>query len=296
MQSQCAPYGNLLFILISRHVKSPSAVVDLRSFTLIKPSFHYDQDLESTTDRLHAMLKQQTHYFEECYEYLMAQEQSNLREWRHRICEWYYNVIDHTQHDRSVAALSINILDRYIKIKFGARTVDRREYYLVAMTCLTIGSKLSITRITRRCHISIEFLLGNGNKKFAVGEMEAMERDILMRLNWRFHPPIVSEFVYELFELIPRWDNDLEWRQHAFEHALYAAELSVVADTPSKTPGILAYICILSALRSKPIPQVYGNIFHRNASIVLNLTPEIVADKVDHVHRLMHSALLATQT
>mmetsp|Transcript_27621 Transcript_27621/g.40781 ORF Transcript_27621/g.40781 Transcript_27621/m.40781 type:complete len:259 (-) Transcript_27621:116-892(-) len=255
----------------------------------------YDQDLESTTDRLHAMLKQQSYYFDECYEYLMLPKQSSLREWRQRICEWYYSVIDHAQHDRSVAALSINLLDRYVMIKFGASIVNRREYYLVAMTCLAIGSKLSITRITRRCHISFEFLLGDGNRKFTVGEMEAMECDILMQLKWRFHPPIVSEFVCELFELIPRWENDLDWRQHAFEHALYAVELNVVADDPSKTPAIFAYVCILSALRSKPIPRIYGNIFYRNVSLVLNLTPEVVVDKVNNVRRLMRNALQATQ-
>jgi len=280
----------------TEHARSPSTVTNVRYFNSKKIPMQYDEDPESTTDRLHVMIKQQSHYFDECYDYIMAPKQSRLREWRQRICEWYYGVLDQTQHDRAVASLSINLLDRYIMVKFGAETIGRREYYLVAMTCLMLGSKLSVTRLTRRCHISIDFLIYGSEKKFTVGEVETVERDILIQLEWRFHPPLVSEFIHELFQLIPRWDRDMEWRQLAFEHAIYAAELSTIVGDPIKNSAIMAYVCVLSALQTKPIPPIYRNTFDCNASLVMNLSPDKVTSKVDDIHCLICNAFRVCKT
>ena len=59
-------------------------------------------------------------------------------QWRSRICEWSYQVIDHFDYDREIVAVSLSYLDRYL----CKRPVNKRTFQLVAMTTLYLACKL----------------------------------------------------------------------------------------------------------------------------------------------------------
>ena len=59
-------------------------------------------------------------------------------DWRSKICEWSYQVIDHFDYDREIVAVSLSYLDRYL----CKRPVNKRTFQLVAMTTLYLACKL----------------------------------------------------------------------------------------------------------------------------------------------------------
>ena len=59
-------------------------------------------------------------------------------DWRSKICEWSYQVIDHFNYDREIVAVSLSYLDRYL----CKRPVNKRTFQLVAMTTLYLACKL----------------------------------------------------------------------------------------------------------------------------------------------------------
>ena len=59
-------------------------------------------------------------------------------DWRSKICEWSYQVLDHFDYDREIVAVSLNYLDRYL----CRRPVNKRTFQLVAMTTLYMACKI----------------------------------------------------------------------------------------------------------------------------------------------------------
>ena len=59
-------------------------------------------------------------------------------DWRGKICEWSYQVIDHFDYDREIVAVSVHYLDRYL----CQRPVNKRTFQLCAMTTLFMACKL----------------------------------------------------------------------------------------------------------------------------------------------------------
>jgi tRNA isopentenyl-2-thiomethyl-A-37 hydroxylase MiaE len=241
-------------------------------------------------ERLSAMLEKQGVYYDLRSKALVEPSPSPLLKWRSHMLEWYFEVIDHTEHDRSVAALAVNLLDRYAAAKSagGSGALNQREYSLAAMTSLTLASKLYLSRHNRRSHISISYVLRLAHGSYTETDVEATERDMLAALNWLVHPPIAPEFIEHLFHLLPRWENDRNVRLQIFEHARYAAELALVSCLPHE-PGRMAYACILSGF--KDIPRNIRNAFVRNVANVMGMTPDVVTSERDCVVHLIRNVL-----
>ena len=201
--------------------------------------------------------------------------------------EWSFEVIDHTEHDRSVAALAINFLDRFAAAKSIDSQLTQREYSLAAMTCLTLASKLYLSRHNYSCHISINYVLRLAHGSYTQTDVEASELDVLATLKWMIHPPIATEFIEYLFHLVPRWANDRAVRITAFEHARYASELALVSCVPHSEPGRMALACVLSGLQD--IPSTIHNAFVRNVAHAMGLTPEGVVHERECVAFLIRS-------
>lgn len=93
-------------------------------------------------------------------------------EWRSKICEWSYQVIDHFDYDREIVAVSLHYLDRYL----CRRSVDKRTFQLVAMTCLYMACKLYSPR---HQPLSMDSLMQLSRGYFTEEHIEAMEGSIL---------------------------------------------------------------------------------------------------------------------
>jgi lipoyl(octanoyl) transferase len=115
-------------------------------------------------------------------------------DWRSKICEWSYQVIDHFDYDREIVAVSLSYLDRYLCVK----PVNKRQFQLVAMTTLYLACKLyDHTKI--RMSALIELSRGY----FTEEHITAMEESILTKLGWMVHPPTPLTFTRHLVLLLP---------------------------------------------------------------------------------------------
>ncbi|KAI2513941.1 cyclin-like protein [Fragilaria crotonensis] len=160
--------------------RSPSTVLENTFFEDTSTPLHYDYSVDTIVDRLGVMLAKQCSYFDYCATTLEgASSNSHILKWRGRMLEWYFEVIDHTEHDRSVAALAINFLDRFAAVKSIDSELTQREYSLAAMTCLTLASKLYLSRHNYSCHISINYVLRLAHGSYTQTDVEASELDLL---------------------------------------------------------------------------------------------------------------------
>ena len=91
-------------------------------------------------------------------------------DWRSKICEWSYQVIDHFDYDREIVAVSLSYLDRYL----CKRPVNKRTFQLVAMTTLYLACKLYDPHKLRMSSL-IELSRGY----FTEDHITAMEESIL---------------------------------------------------------------------------------------------------------------------
>ena len=63
-------------------------------------------------------------------------------QWRTRIFEWFYVIIDYFEYDRHVVYISMDYLDRFLLLHPDAEDMKCRIYQLVAMTSLYVAMKI----------------------------------------------------------------------------------------------------------------------------------------------------------
>ena len=115
-------------------------------------------------------------------------------EWRKKICQWSFKVIDHFKIDREVVSGAMNILDRYVAKETNClcednmsiyedrtclQTIDSRAFQLTAMTSLYLSIKLSDSdegqySSTRKLRLKSFVELSRG--QFCADEITEMER------------------------------------------------------------------------------------------------------------------------
>jgi Cyclin, N-terminal domain len=236
-------------------------------------------------ERIHAMKRKQPLYF---HDDSKKSHFENLK-WRSHMIQWFFEVLDHTEHDRSVAALAVNILDRYTNRKSVTGDVNQHDYSLAAITSLTIASKLYLTRHNSHCHVSVDCVVRLSQGRYSRIELEASELNLLQTIQWMVHPPIVPEFIEYLFHLLPRWENDRQLRMNAFEHARYASEIALISCIPLNEPGRMALVCILSGLETGSIPDSIQNAFDQNIFGVLGISVNSVAGEKEMLKTLVQA-------
>jgi len=138
-------------------------------------------------------------------------------QWRVKICDWCYQVVDHFDYNREVVTVAMSYLDRYI----AKRTVNRRIFQLVAMTALYLATKLF-----ERNSLHLPSLVGISRGYFLAEHIVAMEDSMLQALSWHVHPSTPRAFCWEMMrlvspELTPRIRHDIG------NLAIFLTELSV---------------------------------------------------------------------
>lgn len=196
-------------------------------------------------------------------------------EWRRKICQWAFKVVDHFRLDREVVSCALNIFDRYLAAKpvsasFGdscpcpscQRSIDSRCFQLTAMTSLYLAMKVhsdnsdeSISPY-RRLRLTSFVELSRG--QFCAEDITAMESKILTELKWKVHPPTPMTAVSYLLRLMPphnylpfasRKSYDLVLHV-LHELARYLTELSVCLGSVCTTNSAseVAYAAILVSM------------------------------------------------
>ena len=115
-------------------------------------------------------------------------------DWRRKICQWSFKVIDHYKIDREVVSGAMNILDRYMAVETKClnrdrmdicsdqafpKAIDSRTFQLTAMTSLYLAIKLSDNgkgqySSSRKLRLNSFVELSRG--QFCADEITGMER------------------------------------------------------------------------------------------------------------------------
>jgi hypothetical protein len=140
-------------------------------------------------------------------------------EWRRKICQWSFKVVDHFRLDREVVSCAMSIFDRYLVVKPQSfnldscpcpscqRSIDSRTFQLTAMTSLYLAMKMYSDNSdehaspNRRMRLTSFVELSRG--QFCAEDIAQMEATILQELRWKVHPPTPMTAVSYLLRLMP---------------------------------------------------------------------------------------------
>eukprot|EP00934_Nitzschia_sp_Nitz4_P005030 Nitzschia sp. Nitz4//scaffold31_size150131//74575//75657//NITZ4_002832-RA/size150131-processed-gene-0.111-mRNA-1//1//CDS//3329547671//5020//frame0 len=211
-------------------------------------------------------------------------------EWRRKICQWSFKVIDHFRLDREVVSCALNIFDRYLAARPHSemglcpcpscqQSVDSRGFQLIAMTSLYLAIKVNSDNSDegvsphRRLRLNAFVELSRG--QFCAQDITNMEQEMLRDLRWKVHPPSPMTIVSYLLRLMPSYSAvPYECRKsydlvlHVLhELARYLTELSVCLGSACSvhSPAQVAYASILVSmdlLTESALPSSVKNYFN----------------------------------
>lgn len=115
----------------------------------------------------------------------------------------------------------MSFLDRYLANHLAQHDegIPKHAFQLLAMTCLYVAVKLDQPRM-----LSLETMAHLSRGTFSKSQMQAMEMDILVKLNWHVHPPTPYTFLSHFMQLTKPQPS----ASKVYEMARYFVELSVL--------------------------------------------------------------------
>lgn len=196
-------------------------------------------------------------------------------DWRSKICEWSYQVIDHFDYNREIVSISLSYLDRYL----CKRPVNKRTFQLVAMTTLYLACKLYDPHKLRMSSL-IELSRGY----FTEEHITAMEESILNKLSWQVHPPTPLTFCRHLILLLPPNSVSPSVWHDMMEVAKFLTELSVIDYYfVTRKPSAVGVAALLTAMEgvdeyrlSAQSKEAFVDNVCRTAGIDCASDPEVV--------------------
>ena len=237
---------------------------------------------QQSADRLKAMKNQENRLYDHT-NFLRTKQnaaQSLLVDsivWREKICAWTYSVIDHFNLSRSTVAVSMNLYDRYLAT--CGNKCEGRFALLCSLSTLYISIKLHEPKNSlERCGISELCKLSRG--QFRAKDIEDMELKILQALSWLVNPPLATDFISLVLNLLPPTVHPFV-RQRIFELSQYIIELTVCDPFFIQSPAsVIAFAAMLNVLEADidclSFSSTNRNMFLQEVQNALSL------DKSDH--------------
>lgn len=243
---------------------------------------------------------------------------SSPEEWRRKICQWSYRVVDNFQFDRSVVSVGMNMLDRFVQAYrlpsddaspccclACKQSIDSRTFQLASMTSLYIAIKSSPDNATaeemnrRRCFkISTFAELSRG--LFSADDIATMEQAILSTLRWLVNPPTPMTFVPYLLNILPPTRSLAQESQRTYalvhqvlrELSRYVTELGVClgSELSSYAPSHVAFVAILISMdliTATALPYEARAAFYSNFLSLTDARPEVL----QHLRVMMTESL-----
>jgi hypothetical protein len=223
------------------------------------------------------------------------QEEGAPEEWRRKICQWSYRVVDNFQFDRSVVSTAMNLLDRFlIAYRMPSdegddcgclsckRSIDSKSFQLASMTCLYIAIKTapeaaSVEEVNRRRFFKVSTFSELSRGLFSGEDILQMEETILSTLTWLVNPPSPMTFVPYLLNLLPKTETLPAEAQRTYglvhqvlrELSRYLTELGVClgSELSGYPPSQVAFVSILISMdliTHKALPYEARGAFYSN--------------------------------
>eukprot|EP00547_Thalassionema_nitzschioides_P009151 CAMPEP_0194229612 /NCGR_PEP_ID=MMETSP0156-20130528/43983_1 /TAXON_ID=33649 /ORGANISM="Thalassionema nitzschioides, Strain L26-B" /LENGTH=291 /DNA_ID=CAMNT_0038962169 /DNA_START=175 /DNA_END=1050 /DNA_ORIENTATION=- len=247
-------------------------------------------------EELGAMLNQESSCYSIEFDYLDFTARENdgptrkdqLTEgFRRLVCGWLFQVVDHFQYDRDIAAIATYYLDQttVIQMKRKGKICKRREYQLIGVTSLYLAIKLHGGH-ENGSRPDIRSFANLSNGQFSIEEIERTELEILRLTSWRVNPPSSSRILVNLIYFIPEnWEGSeksskaeilsiFEISRYLTELALHVSKISF--NYKASEIALASVLCALEALKDKQsIPDWVRSEFISNItdSTTLTLSP-----------------------
>mmetsp|Transcript_931 Transcript_931/g.1972 ORF Transcript_931/g.1972 Transcript_931/m.1972 type:complete len:290 (-) Transcript_931:298-1167(-) len=233
-----------------------------------------DHVKDDVPDRIAIMLIQEENEYS-CFDYLAANEAIRRKaakpvdaDCRVKMCEWCYQVVDFCKFRRETVGIGMSYLDRYMCSKKGKKALgDRKEYQLVAMTCLYIAIKLHeplemetslLADLSRGCYTEMEFA--------------NMEKCILEAIEWRVSGPTPLAFVLHFISFLPDMISS-SVIEAIFDYARYQTELAIGDHYFVKSkPSVVGMAALLNALEGMDTTLVPDRIQQRLVATIVMYT------------------------
>ena len=200
-------------------------------------------------------------------------EKEQHGEWRGKICEWCYRVVDHYQYDREVVSIAMDYFDRFLVTQQDQSNVENhddmsslpsRKYQLAAMTSLYIAIKLHAevgvdscdmicsgeehsldsehVRPYRKTSLKLQSYVDLSRGQFTTTDVLNMEQKLLACLDWRVNPVSPMCFVSYMARLFsPQSVNYHQQKQNEIvlhvlhELSRYLTELAICLPSINNT-------------------------------------------------------------
>ena len=198
-------------------------------------------------------------------------------EWRRKICQWSYRVVDNFQFDRSVVSVAMNLLDRFVQAYHlpsdqdapcsclaCKKSIDSTTFQLASMTALYIAIKaapevVTVEEMNRRRGFKISTFAELSRGLFSAEDIAEMEATILSNLTWLVNPPTPMTFVPYLLDIFmprPKTLPSEALRTYGLVHQVlrelsrYVTELGVCLGSELSTykPSQIAFVSILISM------------------------------------------------
>lgn len=163
------------------------------------------QDLH---DRISIMLAQEKHYL--CHNYLKGDDDKTKTKTRGatidascrgKVCRWIFRTVDCAKFGRETAIVAMSHLDRFLcssSIRARRARADRREFQLVAMTCLLLAIK-----VCEPIEMDASTMSALSRGLQSVEDFVSCEGDVLASLGWRLNGPTSLQFSRCILEFLP---------------------------------------------------------------------------------------------
>ena len=270
----------------------------VKALTLDTTSIEYailpDHVKDDVPDRIAIMLIQEENEYS-CFDYLAANEVVRRKaakpvdeDCRVKMCEWCYQVVDFCKFRRETVGIGMSYLDRYMCSKKGKKALgDRKEYQLVAMTCLYIAIKLHeplemetslLADLSRGCYTEMEFA--------------NMEKTILEAIEWRVSGPTPLAFVLHFISFLPNIISS-SVVEAIFDYARYQTELAIGDHYFVKSkPSVVGMAALLNALEGMDTALVPERHVDRLVRAVVTYT-DMDLDEVERIQVRLSTILIS---
>lgn len=209
-------------------------------------------DTESALLSLRAMLQQEddTYIISDFFRDLPAQTCHGTpvdAAARRQIAAWVVNIMDACNYKKEYAAITMNVLDRFVSTTDGRKVLlDRSEYQLAALTALYTSVKIHCPQA-----LSPDLVAKLSQGSFTRVDIERMERRLLFALQFRVNPPTVMDFVRSYLDIVPSDGLDEESKQVILDLASLQAAMSVLdARFLTIKASHVAFASIINAIES----------------------------------------------
>mmetsp|Transcript_29575 Transcript_29575/g.63399 ORF Transcript_29575/g.63399 Transcript_29575/m.63399 type:complete len:371 (+) Transcript_29575:287-1399(+) len=269
-----------------------------KALTLDTTSIEYailpDHVKDDVPDRISVMLIQEENEYA-CFDYLAANEAIRRRvakpvdeDCRVKMCEWCYQVVDFCKFRRETVGIGMSYLDRYMCSEVGKKALaDRKEYQLVAMTCLYIAIKLHeplemetslLADLSRGCYTEMEFA--------------NMEKRILEAIEWRVSGPTPLAFVLHYISFLPDTIST-SVVEAIFDYSRYQTELAIADHYFVKTkPSVVGMAALLNALEGMDTNLIPERIQDRLVQVIILYT-NMDIDEVEDIQMRLSNIILS---